>query len=232
MKELFARACLAVVVLGVIVYLGGCASAVKEDLQNEGAGYQEPSGDHEHGGAPGETHEELEEGKFIAKKPLTGPGGYFIGRCLDFADLLGLSVMYGVGLDVNARASKIAQVGAGWYDAHRRLGFIGRYPGYWSEERAEGGISLLYGHWLERRDLNGPITKYHPVGFFPRGQNWDIQNGKDRTIDEVGGTAFAGFLGVDVHHRPVELIDFILGWFTVDIMDDDYTTELRVRQGE
>ncbi len=232
MKVVFARAGLALALLGLVLFAAGCASnAAKEDLQNEGAGHMH-NGDSMGHDDSGVKHEELEEGKFIAKTPLHGPGGYFIARGLDFADLLGLSVMYGVGLEVNARASKMAQVGAGWYDAHRRLGFIGRYPGYWAEERAEGGISLLYGHWLERRDLHGPITKYHPVGFFPRGQNWDIQNGKDRTIDEVGGTAFVGFLGVDAHHRPVELIDFLLGWFTVDIMDDDYTTELRVRHAE
>ena len=35
-----------------------------------------------------ENRRELEEGKFIAKKPLAGPSGYFIARGLDFADLL------------------------------------------------------------------------------------------------------------------------------------------------
>lgn len=220
MRELFACA----VVLGLVVAVAGCATdhrnSAASDLQMQGGG-QDPSGT---------VYVQLEEDKVLAKKPLAGPGGYFIARGLDFCDLLGFSVMYGVGLDVNARASKMFQVGAGWYDAHRRLGFIGRYPGYWSEERAEGGISLLYGHWLERHDLNGPVKMYHPVGFFPRGNNWDIQNGKDRTIDEVGGTVFAGFFGVDAHHRPVELVDFIFGWFTLDVMSDDYTTELRVNR--
>lgn len=163
----------------------------------------------------------------LEREPLKGTGakGYFKARWYDFTDMFGMSLLFGFGVDVNARATQFAQIGGGLYDA-RRLGFIGRYCGWWREQRSEGGASLAYGQRLTRTDKEGPIQKYFPNGFYKRPETMNLDS-KDRTADEIGATAFAAIVGVDVFFRPAEFVDWLVGWFGPDLKDDDYEVKLR-----
>lgn len=173
-------------------------------------------------------------GAQVEKIPLTGVGGYFKARAYDFADMWGLSFLFGLGVDVNARATQFIQVGGGIYDA-RRLGFIGRFCGWWREQRTEGGVTVAYGQRLTRMDKEGPIQKYFPNDFYPRPETMHLPS-MDRTADEIGATAMGVFFGVDVFFRPVEFFDFLFGWFAplnraiCDFKDDDY--DLVLKSGE
>jgi hypothetical protein len=170
--------------------------------------------------APDASQQQLE------KIPLKGSaGGYFKARLYDFADMFGISFLFGFGVDVNARATQFFQVGGGVYDA-RRLGFIGRFPGWWRESRSEGGISLAYGQRLNRTEIEGPVQKYFPNGFYKRPETMNLDS-KDRTADEIGATAFAACIGADVFFRPVEFFDWFLGWFTLDFKQDDFDLLLK-----
>ena len=192
---------------GLLLSVGCQSSAVNRDEGGLGASYS-PDGP---------------QAK-IEKVPLKGTKGYFKGRLYDFADMFGFSLLFGFGADINVRATQFFQVGGGVYDA-RRLGFIGRYPGWWREQRSEGGACLSYGQRLTRTDMEGPIQKYFPNNFYKRPETMNLDS-KDRTVDEIGVTAFALLKGFDVFFRPVEFFDFILGWFTVDFKNDDFDVRL------
>lgn len=63
--------------------------------------------------------------------------------------------------------------------------------------------------------FNGPMLKrapFHRANLGPKGQihNWDV---------EV--SAYAGVVGVRVGVSPGEILDFLLGWFGIDIAGDD-----------
>ena len=55
----------------------------------------------------------------------------------------------------------------------------------------------------------------------------DVYGGeKDRSFTGVGATIHVGIL-VDVNVRPMQAVDFILGIFTIDVLDDDYGKAVR-----
>ncbi len=199
-----------VLTLMVVLVAGtGCQSAaIYQDNGTGGSAY-----------TPDANQQQLE------KIPLKGAGGYFKARGYDFCDMFGISFLFGFGVDVNARATQFFQLGGGLYDA-RRLGFIGRFPGWWREARSEGGITLAYGQRLTRSDIEGPIQKYFPNGFYKRPETMNLDS-KDRTVDEIGGTAFLACIGADAFFRPVEFADFFMGWFTVDFKADDFDLILK-----
>lgn len=208
-QSVIALVCLVGLVFGV-----GCQSAAvnrMQDTAGAGSAYT-PNG----------------QQQTLEKVPLRGTGGYFKARMYDFADMFGLSLLFGFGLDANVRATQFFQIGGGVYDA-RRLGFIGRFAGWWREQRSEGGVSLSYGQRLTRMDKEGPIQKYFPNGFYKRPETANLDS-KDRTVDEIGVTAVAGVPGIDVAFRPVELFDFLLGIFTLDIKKDDFELLLKTKK--
>ena len=145
-------------------------------------------------------------------------GHYFLSRWYDLIDIVDFSVGAGPGFLVNVRATKMAQIGGGYSDAYH-VGFRGRSAGVWHEKRKEIGVSLLYYQQIERERITGWVENF-------RSDKMDLDtsavyaNNNDRSFLGVGATVQAGVL-VDVNVRPMQALDFVLGWFTIDILDDD-----------
>ena len=104
-------------------------------------------------------------------------------------------------------------------------GFRGRSAGIWREKRKEVGVSLLYYQQVERTPIKGWVESF-------RSDKMDLDtaavyaNNNDRSFLGIGATIQAGVL-VDVNVRPMQAADFVLGWFTIDILDDDTGTPHR-----
>lgn len=145
-------------------------------------------------------------------------GHYFLSRWYDLIDIVDFSVGAGPGLMVNVRATKLAQAVGGWSDAYR-VGFRGRSAGVWREKRKEIGVSLLYYQKVERERVTGWVESF-------RSEKMDLDtsavyaNNNDRSFLGVGATIQAGIL-VDVNVRPMQALDFVLGWMTIDVLEDD-----------
>jgi hypothetical protein len=143
---------------------------------------------------------------------------YFLSRWYDLIDIVDFSIGAGPGFLFNVRATKIAQVGGGYSDAYR-IGFRGRSAGYWREKRTEIGVSLLYYQKIKRERCSGWVESF-------RSDKMDLDtsavyaNNNDRAFLGIGATVHALVL-VDVNVRPMQAVDFALGWFTIDILDDD-----------
>jgi len=145
-------------------------------------------------------------------------GHYFLSRWYDLIDIVDFSVGGGPGFLVNVRATKLAQAIGGYSDAYR-VGFRGRSAGLWREKRKEIGVSLLYYQQVERECVTGWVESF-------RSESMDLDtaqvyaNNNDRSFLGIGVTVHALVL-VDVNVRPMQAVDFALGWLTIDVLEDD-----------
>ena len=176
----------------------------------------------DHGTSAGGLEREMGRGTYVS--PTSGPSiskqasHYFLSRWYDLIDIVDFSVGAGPGFLFNVRATKFAQVGGGYSDAYH-IGFRGRSAGYWKEKRTEIGVSLLYYQKIKRERITGWVESF-------RSDKMDLDtsavyaNNNDRAFLGIGATVHALVL-VDVNVRPMQALDFALGWFTIDILDDD-----------
>lgn len=147
-----------------------------------------------------------------------GAGRYFRSRFYDMLDIVDFSVGAGPGFLVNVHATKLAQAGIG-YSRMWQAGMRGRSFGVWKETRTEVGVSLLYYQRVNRERLSGWVESF-------RADKMDLDtsavyaNNNDRSFTGVGFTVHA-LLGVNVNVRPAQAADFVLGWLTIDVLDDD-----------
>ena len=163
-------------------------------------------------------------GKKIEESYTSGPSGskqashYFLSRWYDLCDIVDFSVGGGPGFLINAHVTKLAQFGVGYSDAYH-VGFRGRSAGFWRERRTEAGVSLLYYQKVRRERITGWVESF-------RADKMDLDtsavyaNTNDRAFTGIGGMVHV-LVMVDVNVRPIQALDFALGWFTIDILDDD-----------
>lgn len=143
---------------------------------------------------------------------------YFLSRWYDLVDIVDFSIGAGPGFLINARATKLAQVGFGYSDAYR-VGFRGRSAGVWREKRLEAGVSILYYQKIKRERVTGWVEDF-------RSDKMDLdtatvyRDNADRSFLGIGGT-FHALILVDVNVRPAQAADWVLGWFGIDVLDDD-----------
>jgi hypothetical protein len=173
-------------------------------------------------GAKGDM--ERQAGRKVAPNALSGrsvgaqAGHYFLSRWYDLIDSVDFSVGGGPGFLINVRATKLGQAGFGYSDAYR-VGFRGRSAGFWREKRKEIGVSLLYYQQVERERITGWVESF-------RSDKMDLDtsnvfaNNNDRSYLGIGATIHALVL-VDVNVRPMQVLDFALGWLTIDVLEDD-----------
>jgi hypothetical protein len=162
------------------------------------------------------------------KEKSTNPGAmvgdYFLHRFLDLVDIIDFSIGAGPGFLINVRATKLAQAVGGISDSWR-IGFRGRSAGVWREKRRECGVSLLYYQKVQRERITGWVESF-------RADEMDLDTAdvyggdKDRAFTGIGATIHVGIL-VDVNVQPMQAVDFILGIFTIDVLDDDYGKAVR-----
>jgi hypothetical protein len=155
-----------------------------------------------------------------------GAGVYFKDRGNDFVDIFGLSFTFGIGVLANVRATQIVQAGGLWFNGSR-AGFVGREYGTWSESSIEMGFPGMYLRDLQLVPQSGSAKLVNTA----RGQSWFFQfcgeegvpydEGYDRKFWQVGATVHAGVVGVDFSINLAEFLDFLLGWFALDISRDD-----------
>jgi hypothetical protein len=115
-------------------------------------------------------------------------------RLIDFFEIFKIDLGIGPSLGVTARATSYLQGGfRSMYPTSLRIGLLGEETPYLLESANEFGLSPFYHDNTQRDICNGEFG----IG-----------------IDAFILGAYAGFC-------PEELVDFIGGIFTADIMDDD-----------
>ncbi len=211
--------------------LAGAAFAVRGEDMSSGSGYSSgPTAGSSYGASTynsttiGTKAGQLEKNANQTSGPAEGPNmkvqtaHYFLSRWYDLVDIVDFSFGAGPVFLINAHATKFAQVGFGYSDAYR-VGFRGRSAGIWREKRLEAGVSILYYQKVKRERITGWVENF-------RSDKMDLDtaqiyaNNNDRAFTGIGATLHALIL-VDVNVRPAQAADFVLGWFGVDVLDDD-----------
>lgn len=147
---------------------------------------------------------------------------YLPDRILDLLDLFSFDVHVGPGLFLDLHVTRVAQVGVGG----RFVGGLG-----WHEGRSLGG------QFQGESALNIPFvgTSAYLGGragtsglAMTRQAIFDLHRPSDPMYQEwrdywaVGVAATAGVAGVDFDLHPLELVDFIVGFATIDFLRDDF----------
>jgi hypothetical protein len=164
--------------------------------------------------AIGPEHEESGTGSKIA--------WYLPDRILDIFDMVSFDVHFGFGAYVDAHATRILKVdagfrtvaGVGWHD-HRSLGLL---------NQADATIGLFP---LGTRGFTATQAGTSGV----QSGSWSVA-GTHRPSDElytdfvdywaVGASATAAIVGVSADFHPVEAFDMLVGWFLFDPGNDDF----------
>ena len=155
----------------------------------------------------------------LAVLPLAGCG-YVRDRVHDAEDLFHFDVSMGPQLGATIRLTHLAQAGAqveggktgegpedrDFETAH--LAWNGRWAGIYKREGFERGIGpeSIEPH-LYKRDYSAEYPEEY--------------RDQPRTADEFGISVGFLLVGFEVGFRPIELVDFITGFFGVDILKDD-----------
>jgi hypothetical protein len=154
----------------------------------------------------------------------TGCANYWRARACDLADPFGLGLRLGMSVQGNARATQLVQTGIGW-----DMGAAWRWQG--RDLYQAGGIGGEIGLaplWHQRGMLaessgksisdNPKVVLGRVNGGWPDRKGFDANH--DRRLYDFGVTLQA-IVGVDVEFNPLEFADLLLGWFGVDLLDDD-----------
>lgn len=166
---------------------------------------------------------QAQPGPMMATPPVNPIAGYMRDRALDFIDILRLKFHAG-SFGVAARATTIAQIGLVYTDGPA-FGLERRAFGSWWESRFAAGISAAYTtsintHYAWGNEFADPMGAWNQMfhrGYIRSGDYWD--DGRDRPLS-IGAEAHF-LIGVDGAVYPEEIADFILGIFTIDILEDD-----------
>lgn len=174
-----------------------------------------------------------------------GVGDYFHDRLQDLRDVAGAAVTVGPGLLAHARATQIFQVGGGYYTGYK-LGTWHRSAGVWEQSETSGGAAPLF--WirtLSREGIYGDIIDIgvgdsdcdKAVSFWAflirgdlhahTGPDEQRAHDLDQSFWDIGAGVHIGLIGLDAYVNPMEMLDFLLGWFGVDFMRDDYGASYR-----
>ena len=152
---------------------------------------------------------------------------YFPNRILDILDVFSLNIGVGLTAHASLRATHEAEIGGGFAatvqmvkDHNRQYGFA-RRDGAYSEigpfvstnmERRPAYLLVKEDYW----DKDGLITP-DEEHFLPKEGVADFW--------EIGGSLGLGVVEADVSIHPIEILDAVLGFFFIDITDDDLTFE-------
>ncbi|MFH1422228.1 MAG: hypothetical protein ABIH42_05895 [Planctomycetota bacterium] len=154
-------------------------------------------------------------------------GRYFSNRTLDFVDIFKINVGIGLGLNVNVRATQLVQAG-GFYTAATKAGIMGREAGFWNENSLEMGIPLIfYGRDVDIAPAGSGVTGLasyrQQVLWMFDGYEDDksFDEDYDREFLEIGVSAQAIFPSFEFAIRLKQIADFVIGFTTIDICDDD-----------
>ena len=142
---------------------------------------------------------------------------YVKERFFDALDIFSFRITLGPGIRAHARVTPYVQVGLGYMGPVEskgigtfvplyKLGYLKREGGLWKEHTQEIGISTFYFYRTEGVPLGGNKVTF---GI------------EDRKPWDVGAALHWLLLGAEAELRIDEIVDFVSGFFGVDIKKDD-----------
>jgi hypothetical protein len=151
-------------------------------------------------------------------------------------DIGTLTLDFGLGFGAHAQVTDVARLGFENKEVWR-LGASGRVAGLWKEKRKAWALGPLGENYLDIKEAlcfgvdhwndlthhgNFPTT----ARVFTQQRFWLSDSGqvtsyRDRQAWDIGYSLHLGLIGISHDFRPLEFLDLLLGFFWVDIADDD-----------
>ena len=141
---------------------------------------------------------------------------YLAARGLDLLDIASARVAIGPGMLAHVWATRWIAAGigslgkpesSGGFELKKfGLGWMLREGGLWTERRAEIGISVFYYCESEPHLLGGNRISFEP---------------ESRGLFDIGAEVHFLLIGAAAEVRPDQALDFLLGIFGIDLLDDD-----------
>jgi hypothetical protein len=172
----------------------------------------------------------------IAAATLVQGCAYTAARGRDFTDVLSLGISGGGGLGARATATRLVALELGAQKDEKLVGWRERNFGW-----VESSYGLLFASWRQPSLDEEPLPEKSPFqlittsqrrNFFPARTEVEetrhiffilagARGVRPVTALDVGVGLSALIAGLEVTVSPGELVDFLLGWFGVDIGRDD-----------
>jgi hypothetical protein len=151
---------------------------------------------------------------------------YLPNRIVDLTDIFSISLGFGPVVRAEARVTRYCDIGAGIgisakiiKGANRQYG--GGLQNGWDasflciaaeDTELESGSRWLKSYWYHSSGIPSPSEKIY--NFYTGERDfWEI------------GVNGAALVELDAALHPVEIADFITGWFFIDLKGDDFTAE-------
>jgi len=156
-------------------------------------------------------------------------------RMDDAGEIFRLNFGLGPGFLVNAHATRFVGAGLGAYDS-RRYGFRDGYGWVWDERRYDFNLGIPIWGW---EDVDSVVYGGMPLTMlrgdahdrYAPGVRWyhfpDMPltiRDRNRGWLEVSANVHLIWVGVDVGVDAGEFLDYLFGWFGVDLASDDAWT--------
>jgi len=145
---------------------------------------------------------------------------YVYDRFADAADVgranLGLGSP-GLGMDV--QLTRYVRGAFGGYQDQNKMGFLGRKGGFWVEDKSILAFGKTYRYYLRRKNVVGNIQDSNIELLHLLSGPPEMQKLSPPWLFDISLYVF--FIGAELGLDPFEAVDFILGWLTIDIADDD-----------
>ncbi len=143
--------------------------------------------------------------------------GYLKKRGLDLLDMFSFRITFGPGIRAHARVTKPLQIGLGYMGPNEsktmgstfsvyKIGYLKREGGLWEEDTVELGIGPFYYYDTRGRRIGGNKTVFSE---------------DDRRLWDVGAALHLLLAGAEAEVRIDEILDFVTGFFGIDLLDDD-----------
>ena len=148
---------------------------------------------------------------------------YIPNRIVDLVDMFSLTVGFGPAIGAQAQITEYCALGGEVGCTAQAIKGINRQYGFALDNGWDASFLMLSAETRERSDEMGTVKHFY---FESRGvaiqrrEPYDYHNG---ALDfwAVGAKA-AALVEVRFALHPVEIADFVLGWFFIDLKDDDF----------
>ncbi len=203
---------IAILASTIVLLLGGLTANAEEVY------YQAPTG----------YEEEVDAEPEYQRRHISPRGNYFTDRFHDFLDIFRFRAGFpesGKAIGLKVRATSAAQLGYVYFEG-QYAGLDRRAIGVVDERRIEGGISFLYGSMNEMIPSRGnsflmPNSDWNAIKdrrILRNLPHWD--DGRLRHLS-IGAEVATPLFALDVGIYPEEILDFVVGFTTLDIFKDD-----------
>ena len=151
---------------------------------------------------------------------------YIPNRIVDFADMFSLTLGFGPAIGAEVQATKYLGMGGEVGPTVQMIKGINRQYGFAQQSGWDASFLMISAEQRERSESIGSVKDYY---YFSTGvptmekSTYDFHKGA-RDFWAVGGE-LAALVEVQGYVHPVEIADFFLGLFFIDIKGDDFTAD-------